>query len=44
MPQSLAITGRSFRLKDHAAVAGKDDKNKKRRSEPIESLAAGAAS
>ncbi len=34
----------SYRLKDHATVAGKEDKNKKRKSDPIESSAAGAAS
>jgi hypothetical protein len=27
--QTIAITGRSYRLKDHAAIAGKEDKNKK---------------
>ena len=42
--QTIAITGRSYRLKDHAAVAGKEDKNKKKRFEAVESSAAGAAS
>ena len=42
--QTIAITGRSYRLKDHVTVAGKGDKDKNRRSEPIESSAAGAAS
>jgi hypothetical protein len=27
--QTIAITGRSYRLKDHATIAGKEDKNKK---------------
>ena len=27
--QTIAITGRSYRLKDHATSAGKEDKNKK---------------
>ncbi len=40
--QTVAITGRSYRLKDHAAVAGKEDKKTKSKSN--ESLAAGAAS
>jgi hypothetical protein len=26
--QTIAITGRSYRLKDHAAIAGKEVKNK----------------
>jgi hypothetical protein len=32
--QTIVIIGRSYRLKDHAAVAGKDDKNKKREPKP----------
>jgi hypothetical protein len=42
--QAIAITGRSYRLKDHAAIAGKEDKNKKTKSESSEPLAAEAAS
>lgn len=42
--QTLAITGRSYRLKDHAIVPEREDKNKKSKSKPIESSAAGAAS
>jgi hypothetical protein len=30
----VAITGRSYRLKDRAAIAGKEDKNKKTESRP----------
>ena len=30
--QTIAIAGRSYRLKDHAAVAGKEDKTKKTKS------------
>ena len=30
--QTIAITGRSYRLKDHATIAGKEDKNKKAKS------------
>jgi len=30
----IAITGRSYRLKDHAANAGKEDKNRKGKSKP----------
>jgi hypothetical protein len=32
--QTIAITGRSYRLKDHAAIAGKENKNKKSKSKP----------
>jgi DNA replication protein DnaC len=32
--QTIAITGRSYRLKDHATIAGKEDKNKKIKSKP----------
>jgi hypothetical protein len=31
--RAMAITGRSYRFKDHAAIAGKEDKNKKTRNE-----------
>jgi DNA replication protein DnaC len=34
--QTIAITGRSYRLKDHATVAGKEDKNKKAKSKSNE--------
>ena len=39
--QTIAITGRSYRLKDQAVVAGKEPKNKAKSNEP---LAAGSAS
>jgi DNA replication protein DnaC len=39
--QTIAITGRSYRLKDQAAVSGKEPKNK---TEPNEPLTAGSAS
>ena len=42
--QTIAITGRSYRLKDHAVVAGKEDKNKKTKSKSNESSAAEPAS
>ena len=42
--QTIAITGRSYRLKDHATVAGKEDKNRKAKSKPNEPSTAGAAS
>ena len=42
--QTIAITGRSYRLKDHAAVAGKEDKNKKSKSKPNEPSTAEPAS
>jgi len=38
------VTGRSYRLKDHAVVAGKEDKNKKDKSKSNEPLAAEPAS
>ncbi len=34
--QTIAITGRGSRLKDHSTVAGKEDKNKKIKSKPNE--------
>jgi hypothetical protein len=34
LAQTIAITGRSYRLKDHAAIAGKEDKNKKTNPSP----------
>jgi hypothetical protein len=40
--QSIAITGRSYRLKDHATVAGKEDK--KAKSKPNEPSTAEPAS
>src|SRR4030095_4722261 len=42
--QTLAITGRSYRLKDHAPVPGKEDKNKKPKSKSNEPSAAEPAS
>ena len=42
--QTIAITGRNCRLKDHVAIAGKEDKNKKRKSKPNERSTAEAAS
>lgn len=42
--QTIAITGRSYRLKDHATVAGKEDKNKKPKSKSNEPLSAEPAS
>jgi IstB-like ATP binding protein len=42
--QTIAITGRSYRLKDHAAVAGKEDKNKKTKSKSNEASTAEPAS
>jgi hypothetical protein len=42
--QTIAITGRSYRLKDHAAIAGKEDKNKKIKSKPNEPSTAEPAS
>ena len=42
--QTIAITGRSYRLKNRAAVAGKEDKNKKGKSKSNEPLAAEPAS
>jgi hypothetical protein len=34
--QTITITGRSYRLKDHATVAGKEDKNKKSKAKSDE--------
>ena len=42
--QTIAITWRSYRLKDHAAIAGKEDKNKRTKSKPNEPLTAEPAS
>ena len=42
--QIIAITGRSYRLKDHAAIVGKEDKNKKTKSKSNEPLTAEPAS
>ena len=42
--QTIAITGRSYQLKDHATAAGKDDKNKKLKSRPDEPSSAEPAS
>jgi hypothetical protein len=38
--QTIAITGRSYRLKDRATIAGKEDKNKKTKSKPNETSTA----
>jgi len=42
--QTIAITGGSYRLKDHATVAGKEDKNKRSKSKPDEPSTADPAS
>src|SRR3974390_3497487 len=42
--QNIAIKGRIYRLKDHAAVAGKEDKNKKTKSKSSEPSTAEPAS
>ncbi len=42
--RTIAITGRSYRLKDHAAIVGKEDKNKKTKSKSNEPLTAEPAS
>ena len=42
--QTAAITGRSYRLKDHAAIAGKEDKTKKIKSKSSEPSTAEPAS
>src|ERR1017187_2474521 len=42
--QTIAITGRSYRLKDHATIAEKEDKNKKIKSKPNEPSTAEPAS
>jgi hypothetical protein len=40
----IAMTGRSYRLKDHAIIAGKEDKNKKIKPKPNEPSIAEPAS
>ena len=42
--QTIAITGRSYRLKDYAAIAGKEDKNKMAKSKSNEPSTAEPAS
>ncbi|SRR6266404_9899294 len=42
--QMVAITGRSYRLKDHAAIVGKEDKNKNIKSKSNENSTAESAS
>jgi len=42
--QTIAITGRSYRLKDHATIAGKEDKSKKAESKSNEPSTAEPAS
>jgi hypothetical protein len=42
--QTIAITGRGYRLKDHVAIAGKEDKNKKTKSKSNEGSTAEPAS
>jgi hypothetical protein len=42
--RTVAITGRSYHLKDHATVAGKEDKNKKTKSKSNEPSTAEPAS
>jgi len=42
--QTIAITGRSYRLTDHATFAGKEDKNKKSKAKPNEPSTAEQAS
>jgi hypothetical protein len=42
--QTIAITGRSYRLKDRAIIAGKEEKNKKSKSKPNEPSTAEPAS
>jgi hypothetical protein len=42
--QTIAITGRSYRLKDYANIAGKEDKNKKSKPKPNEPSTAEPAS
>jgi hypothetical protein len=43
-PHGIRLTGRSYRLKDHDAVAGKEDKNKKIKSKCNEPSTAEPAS
>jgi len=42
--QTIAINGRSYRLKDHATAAGKEDKSKKTKSKSNDTSAAEPAS
>lgn len=42
--QTIAITGNSYRLKDHATITGKEDKNKKNKANPNEPSTAEPAS
>jgi DNA replication protein DnaC len=42
--QTIAITGRSYRLKDLATIAGKEDKNRKIKATPDEPSTAEPAS
>jgi hypothetical protein len=42
--QTIAISGRSYRLKDHGIIAGKAEKNKKSKSKPNEPSTSGASS
>jgi DNA replication protein DnaC len=42
--QTIAITGRSYRLKDHAAIPGKEDKDRKTKSKSNEPSTAEPAS
>jgi DNA replication protein DnaC len=42
--QAIAITGRSYRIKDHAAIVEREDKNKKSKSKPSEPSTAEPAS
>ncbi len=44
LSQTIAITGRSYRLKDHATIAGKEDKNKRAKSKSNETSTAEPAS
>ena len=42
--QAIAITGRSYRIKDHAAIVEREDKSKKSKSKPSEPSTAEPAS
>ena len=42
--QTMGFTGRSDRLKDHAGIPGKEEKNKKSKSKPNEPSTAEPAS
>ncbi|MGA3179552.1 MAG: hypothetical protein ABSF38_04335 [Verrucomicrobiota bacterium] len=44
LAQTIAITGRSYRLKDHTTIAGKEDRTKKTKSKPNEPSTAEPAS